>query len=175
MTEHASPSGSPWRRGFWSLIATQYQGAFSDNALKNLTVFLVIGMGLAVRERDLLISSVEAVFSGPCILCSMFGGTLADRYSKRSVMLGVKFLEVAIMAFATVGLALRSIPLLLAAIFLMGVHSSVFGPSKYGNLPELLTQKLLFWGNGILKLGTMLAIITGLIAGGYRSEVFRAS
>ncbi len=164
-----------WRRGFWSLIATQFQGAFSDNALKNLSIFLIIGLGLTIEKRDFLISSVEAIFSIPFILFSMFGGFLADRYSKRSVMLGVKFLEVAIMAFATAGLTLRNVPMLLGAIFLMGVHSAVFGPSKYGVLPELLPQKLLSWGNGILELGTMLAIITGLVAGGLLAELFRSN
>jgi nitrate/nitrite transporter NarK len=107
--------GTRWRRGFWSLIATQFQGAFSDNALKNLTVFLIIGMGLTVGRRDFLISSIEAIFSIPFILFSMYGGFLADRFSKRSVMLGVKFLEVAIMIFATAGLMLQSVPLLLSS------------------------------------------------------------
>ncbi len=165
----------PWRRGFWSLIATQFQGAFSDNALKNLTVFLIIGMGLSIERRDFLISSIEAIFSLPFIIFSMFGGYLADRFSKRSVMLGVKFFEVAIMSLATAGLLLGNIPVLLTAIFMMGVHSALFGPSKYGVLPELLPQKLLSWGNGILELGTMLAIITGLIAGGFLAEVFRSN
>lgn len=172
---HNAPPGDSWRKGFWSLIVTQFQGAFSDNALKNLTIFLIVGLGLTVERRDFLISSVEAIFSIPFILFSMFGGYLADRHSKRSVMLSVKFLEVAIMTFATVGLAARNLEILLGAVFLMGVHSALFGPSKYGILPELLPQKFLSWGNGILELGTMLAIITGLVAGGFLAEVFRTN
>ena len=77
----------------------------------------------------------------------------------------MKVLEILIMAFATLGLLLRSLPLGLAAIFLMGLHSAIFGPSKYGLLPELLPERRLSWGNGILELGTFLAIITGMAAG----------
>src|SRR6516225_9605282 len=69
------------------------------------------------------------------------------------------------MTFATAGLWLQNLPVGLTAIFLMGVHSSVFGPSKYGLLPELLPEKKLSWGNGVLELGTFLAIITGISAG----------
>ena len=95
----------------------------------------------------------------------MTGGFLADRYSKRTVSIGVKLLEIVIMSFATLGLLQRSLAMGLAAIFLMGVHSSIFGPSKYGLLPELLPERRLSWGNGILELGTFLAIILGMAGG----------
>src|ERR1022692_5143987 len=130
-------------RGFWALILTQFQGAFSDNALKWLAIFLISGLGFSNEQRDKLVGVVGALFSLPFILFSMAGGFLADRFSKRTVTIGVKLLEILIMSFATLGLLLRSLPLGLAAIFLMGLHSAVFGPSKYGLLPELLPERRL--------------------------------
>src|SRR5262245_20844978 len=74
-----------WQRGFWSLILTQFQGAFSDNALKNLVLFLVIGAGISQAKQESINSQVLVLFSLPFILFSMYGGFFADRFSKRSV------------------------------------------------------------------------------------------
>ena len=152
-------------RGFWSLIVTQFEGAFNDNALKTLVTFFGLNLALSDRLHESLVPLTAALFSLPFILFSMWGGFLADRFSKRSVTIAVKVLEIGIMSFATVGLLLKNLPMGLSAIFLMGVHSAVFGPSKYGLLPELLPEKRLSWGNGVLELGTFLAIITGISAG----------
>jgi len=160
-------------RGFWALIITQFQGAFSDNALKNLVIFLIIGMNMPPEKRDALIPVVGALFALPFILFSMAGGFLADRFSKRSVTIGVKVFEIAVMAFALAALISDHLSLKLAGVFLMGVHSAIFGPSKYGLLPELLPDKKLSWGNGVLELGTFVAIITGTMAGGFFSDHFR--
>src|SRR5438045_1174747 len=151
----------PSRRGFWSLIVTQFQGAFSDNALKWLVTFWVLGLAIPPEQRDRLVSVVGLLFAIPFILFSMSGGYLADRFSKRSVMIGVKLFEFPVMFTALAGLAMGNLWLAIAAMFLMGVHSAIFGPSKYGILPELLPEKDLSWGNGILELGTFLAIIAG--------------
>ncbi len=155
----------PGLRGFWSLIVTQFEGAFNDNALKMVVTFVGLNMALSQGMHDALVPLTAALFSLPFLLFSMAGGFLADRFSKRTITIGVKVLEILIMLFATVGLLLRSLPLGLAAIFLMGLHSAIFGPSKYGLLPELLPERRLSWGNGVLELGTFLAIITGMAAG----------
>lgn len=152
-------------RGFWSLIVTQFEGAFNDMALKTLVTFFGLNLLLSQRMHDALVPLTAALFSLPFVLFSMWGGYLADKFSKRSVTIGVKFLEIGIMSFATIGLLIKNLPMGLAAIFLMGVHSAIFGPSKYGLLPELLPEKKLSWGNGVLELGTFLAIITGTSAG----------
>ena len=81
------------------------------------------------------------------------GGWLADRFSKRTITRSVKVFELGIMLFAAAGLGLKNLPMELGAIFLMGVHSALFGPSKYGLLPELLPLEKLSWGNGVLGLG----------------------
>jgi acyl-[acyl-carrier-protein]-phospholipid O-acyltransferase/long-chain-fatty-acid--[acyl-carrier-protein] ligase len=161
------------RRGFWSLIITQFQGAFSDNVHKSLVIFLIGNVVAGVAERDRLASLIGFLFAIPFILFSMSGGWLADRFSKRSVTIGVKLLEIAVMALATIGLGLRHIPLLLLCIFLMSLQSALFGPSKYGLLPELLSEKRLSWGNGIIQLGTNVAIVTGVAVAGPLSDLFR--
>jgi len=102
----------------------------------------------------------------------MAGGFLADRLSKRTVMIGVKVFEVGVMIFVLAGFAWHKGPMLLAGIFLMGTHSAFFGPSKYGSLPELLPERRLSWGNGILELGTFTAIILGTVAAAAMDKAF---
>jgi acyl-[acyl-carrier-protein]-phospholipid O-acyltransferase/long-chain-fatty-acid--[acyl-carrier-protein] ligase len=163
------PVREGWQRGFWWLMATQFQNAFSDNALKNLIVLLVLA-NLAREQQETYVALAGALFAAPFIVFSMFGGWLADRFSKAQVMRTVKVVEIGIMLFASVALTFRHLPLELAAIFLMGTHSAVFGPSKYGILPEILPVDRLSWGNGLLELLTFLGIILGTIAGGYLAE-----
>src|SRR5438093_8832305 len=162
-----------WRRSFWSLIVTQFQGAFSDNAYKYLVIFLISALGLSKSDRDQFVFIVGALFAVPFILFSMAGGYLADRYSKRSVTVGTKVAGILIMLIALVGLRLNNLTIALAAVFLLSTQSAFFGPSKYGLLPELLPEKLLSWGNGIIELGTFLAIITGTVAGSTMARAFR--
>src|ERR1700691_3582776 len=155
-----------WRHGFWSLIVTQFQTGFNDNGLKYLVIYLIIGMNLPQARRDSLVPIVGALFAIPFILFSMTGGYFADRYSKRSVTIGTKLLEIGVMAFFIVGLAMRSLPMECAGVFLISTEGALFGPSKYGLLPELLPEKRLSWGNGIMEFGTFLAGIGGTIAAG---------
>ncbi|HXE89477.1 MAG TPA: acyl-[ACP]--phospholipid O-acyltransferase [Terriglobales bacterium] len=168
--EDALPPGG--LRGFWCLIAAQFQNAFNDNAFKNLLFFLILGMNLPAAERDRLVLVLGIVFATPPILFSMSGGFLADRFSKRTVALATKLLEVGVMLVALAALALHNIPLCLAALFLMSSQSALFAPTKYGILPELLPEKRLSWGNGVLELGTFLAILAGIIAGPLLAEWF---
>jgi acyl-[acyl-carrier-protein]-phospholipid O-acyltransferase/long-chain-fatty-acid--[acyl-carrier-protein] ligase len=161
-------------RGFWALIVTQFQGAFSDNVVKNLVILIAIfGTSMTAVEKNHFGESIGALFSLPFILFSMAGGFLADRCSKRSVMLGVKIFELLIMSLVLAGLWTLNKNLLLASVFLMGTHSAFFGPSKYGSLPELLPEKKLSWGNGILELGTFMAIILGTVAAAILSQKLR--
>jgi acyl-[acyl-carrier-protein]-phospholipid O-acyltransferase/long-chain-fatty-acid--[acyl-carrier-protein] ligase len=169
----APPSGRRWG-GFWALIITQFQGAFSDNTLKWLVTAMIAQMAMPQEERDRLISVVTLLFSIPFILFSMAGGFLADRFSKRQVVLGVKGFEILVMTLALFSLASRQLYLTIFCVFLMGIHSAIFGPSKYGLLPELLPEKKLSWGNGILEFGTFIAIIGGTVAGGGLCKYFAA-
>jgi acyl-[acyl-carrier-protein]-phospholipid O-acyltransferase/long-chain-fatty-acid--[acyl-carrier-protein] ligase len=162
-----------WRKGFWSLIATQFQGAFNDNGLKQLIVFLILGMGLNQEHRDQLVLKIGALFSTPFILFSMAGGYLADRYSKRTVTIATKVFEIGVMGLAIAGLARQNLNLELAAVFLASTQAALFGSSKYGLLPELLPPERLSWGNGIIELGTFVAAISGVVAGSVMADKFR--
>src|SRR5437016_10407864 len=162
-----------YKLGFWSLVATQFQGAFNDNALKVLVIYLVVEMRLPARERDWLVLVVGALFALPFILFSMTGGFLADRFSKRSVTIGTKWMELGFMLFALVALARGNLELEATAVFLLSSQAAIFGPSKYGLLPELLPEKDLSWGNGVVELGTFLAAITATIAAGFLAYQFR--
>jgi acyl-[acyl-carrier-protein]-phospholipid O-acyltransferase / long-chain-fatty-acid--[acyl-carrier-protein] ligase len=167
-----SDSPRPWRLGFWSLIATQFQGAFNDNALKFLVIFLIIGKNLTPEEEELKVLLVGVLFALPFILFSMTGGYFADRYSKRSVTIFTKIFEIGVMLFAIFSFAVHSLALSLVALFLASTQGALFGPSKYGLLPELLPEKRLSWGNGVIELGTFLAAISGTVIGAYLSDAF---
>src|SRR6516225_7025553 len=162
------------RLGFWALIATQFQGAFSDNLLRNLLLSMIVGMNLAKSDRESFVSLVTFLFSLPFLALSMPGGWLADRFSKRQVTIWTKIMEFGSMLLATAGLATHSLGLSLAALTLVASQAALFGPSKYGLLPELLPEKSLSWGNGVIELGTFLAIILGTVAGAWMGEHFSA-
>jgi acyl-[acyl-carrier-protein]-phospholipid O-acyltransferase/long-chain-fatty-acid--[acyl-carrier-protein] ligase len=161
-----------WRLGFWSLIATQFQGAFNENALKFLVIYLILAVEKDRAQRDQLELLVGVLFAAPFILFSLTGGYLADRFSKRAVTIWTKVFEVGVVLFATAALVGPHLKLALAAIFLVCTQGALFGPSKYGLLPELLPQERLSWGNGVLELGTFLAIIVGSVSGSFLAEAF---
>ncbi len=163
-----------WKGGFWSLIGVQFQGAFSDNLLKWLVTFLVLEMSISAAERDrLVVLLIPLLFSVPFLLFSMAGGYLADRYSKRHVTIATKQFEIGVALVALTGLTLNNLGIECTAVFLLSVQAALFGPSKYGLLPEVLPEKRLSWGNGILELGTFIAIITGTMAAGVLADRFR--
>jgi acyl-[acyl-carrier-protein]-phospholipid O-acyltransferase/long-chain-fatty-acid--[acyl-carrier-protein] ligase len=173
MKTSASPTAEThWQRGFWSLMATQFQGAFSDNVLKWLVVYLVIAQKLPEEQLKALVSDSGMYFAIPFLLLSMPGGWMADRFSKRQVMIGVKTMEVGIMIFATYALASGRMGLQLASICLMGVHSAFFAASKYGSLPELVPPAKLSWANGVIEMLTFLAVIFGTLAAAFLAESF---
>jgi acyl-[acyl-carrier-protein]-phospholipid O-acyltransferase/long-chain-fatty-acid--[acyl-carrier-protein] ligase len=168
---HGHPAD--WRLGFWSLIVTQFQGAFNDNALKFLVIYLIVERDFPAGIRDQLVLLVGALFALPYILFSLAGGYLADRYSKRSVTIGTKIFEIGVMIFALLSLAVGNLAMESAAVFLISTQGALFGPSKYGLLPELLPEKELSWGNGVIELGTFIAAITATMAAGFLAVAFR--
>ena len=155
------------------MIVTQFQGAFSDNGLKTLVTFVGLNLATSSRQREAVVPLLGILFASPFILFSMAGGFLADRFSKRTVTIGVKLFEIGVMLFAFVGLWRSHLPMAMTAVWFMGIHSAFFGPSKYGLLPELLPERRLSWGNGILELGTFMAIITGGAVGGLLYGTFK--
>ncbi len=176
MNEQAIPTASHvaekpgWQVGFWSLIVTQFQNAFNDNAIKFLVIYIIVAMNFPKDTRENLILVVGALFALPFIFFSMAGGNLADRYSKRSVVIGTKLMEIFVMVVTILGLWLHNLPLECAAVFLISSQSALFGPSKYGLLPELVPERKLSWANGIIELGTFLGSITAVMAAGALAE-----
>jgi acyl-[acyl-carrier-protein]-phospholipid O-acyltransferase/long-chain-fatty-acid--[acyl-carrier-protein] ligase len=123
--------------------------------------------------RDRFILLVGALFAIPFILFSLAGGYFADRYSKRSVTIGTKFFEIGVGLFAIAALAAGNLTMEAAAVFLISTQGALFGPSKYGLLPELLPENRLSWGNGVIELGTFLASITAVMFAGFLADAFR--
>ncbi|HSZ20543.1 MAG TPA: MFS transporter [Candidatus Acidoferrum sp.] len=164
---------SHWRLGFWSLIVTQFQGAFNDNGLKFLVFYLIVERNFPPDVRDRFILLVGALFAIPFILFSLVGGYFADRYSKRTVTTGTKLFEIGVGLFAIAALAAGNLTMEAAAVFLISTQGALFGPSKYGLLPELLPENKLSWGNGVIELGTFLASITAVMFAGFLADAFR--
>jgi acyl-[acyl-carrier-protein]-phospholipid O-acyltransferase/long-chain-fatty-acid--[acyl-carrier-protein] ligase len=167
---HRPEEKSGWHFGFWSLIVTQFQNAFNDNAIKFLVIYIIVAMNFPKDTRENLILVVGALFALPFIFFSMVGGNLADRYSKRSVVIGTKLMEIFVMAVTILGLWLHNLPLECAAVFLISSQSALFGPSKYALLPELVPERKLSWANGIIELGTFLGSIAAVMAAGALAE-----
>src|SRR5579864_6256268 len=137
------PVEKSWRRSYWALNITQFQGAFSTNAFQNLLSYMVLSMGLTHAQEDRMVPLILLFFSVPLILFSMVGGFLADRFSKRRVIIWTKLIEIAAMAAGIVALGTGYFPLQLIVLFVVATQSALFGPSKYGLLPEILPEKWL--------------------------------
>jgi acyl-[acyl-carrier-protein]-phospholipid O-acyltransferase / long-chain-fatty-acid--[acyl-carrier-protein] ligase len=156
------------QRRFLPLMVTQSLGALNDNLLKNALVILVTYRLAAEAglNGQILATLAAGLFILPFFLFSATAGALADRFQKHRVILGIKAIEIVIMAIAVAGFRGGSVVLLLTALFLMGVHSTFFGPIKYGILPTHLREDEIIAGNGLIEAGTYLAIMLGTIVGG---------
>src|SRR4028119_1669930 len=155
------------RRRFLPLFVTQFLGAFNDNLYKSAMVILVTYAVFNDPTKEATFNAVAGgLFILPFFLFSALAGQLADSMDKAKIIRIVKTAEIAIMVFGAAGLLLHNIPLLLAALFAMGVHSSFFGPIKYAILPQHLKKDEVLGGTGLVEAGTYGAILLGTIAGG---------
>jgi len=146
---------------------TQGLGAFNDNIFKNaLAAALVFeGSRLGGLNTDQVVNLSAMLFILPFFLFSALFGQFADKYEKSLQIRRVKLFEVVIMLLATLGFWLNSVPLLLFVLFLLGLQSTIFGPIKYGILPQILRREELVGGNALIEMGTFVAILAGTIAG----------
>jgi 1-acyl-sn-glycerol-3-phosphate acyltransferase len=149
---------------FW----TQFLGAMNDNVFKNgMVIFMAFGgMTLAGMDSTVLVNAAGAVFILPFVLFSAFAGQLADKYEKTRVIRGVKVFEIAVMMLAAFGFVTANLGVLFVSLFLMGLHSTLFGPVKYAILPQALQSHEMVGGNALVESGTFVAILLGTIAGG---------
>jgi acyl-[acyl-carrier-protein]-phospholipid O-acyltransferase/long-chain-fatty-acid--[acyl-carrier-protein] ligase len=155
-------------RRFAPLFVTQFLGAFNDNLLKS-ALAIVVTFRLAAQtgiDAATLVMIAGGLFIAPFFLFSGASGTLADRLDKAAIARWVKVAEIAIMSLGAWGLSQQSMPVLLATLFCLGTHSTVFGPIKYALLPQHLNDDELVAGNALIEAGTFLAILFGTILGG---------
>ena len=155
-------------RRFAPFFWTQFLGAFNDNLFKFAFTVMVTFHAAANSNLDpaLVVNLIAGLFILPFLLFSATCGQIADKYDKRSVAIFVKTLEVGIMVLAAYGFIARNLPVLLACTFLMGLHSTIFGPVKYAFLPQALTERELTGGNAMVEMGTFVAILVGNLVGG---------
>lgn len=146
---------------------TQGLGAFNDNIFKNALAAMLVfeGANLLALNTNQLVNFSALVFILPFFLFSALFGQFADKYEKSIQIRRVKLLEVVIMLLATLGFWLHNVPLLMFVLFLLGLQSTIFGPIKYGILPQILHKEELVGGNALIEMGTFVAILAGTIAG----------
>lgn len=156
------------QRRFAPFFWTQFLGAGNDNLFKfAFTVLVTYGTARAGGlEPALVVQLIAALFILPFLLFSATSGQLADKFDKARLIRLVKSLEIGIMGLALVGFTQQSVIALLACTFLLGLHSTLFGPVKYAYLPQHLNERELTGGNGMVEMGTFVAILLGNVAGG---------
>jgi len=159
-------------RRFAPLFWCQFFSAFNDNFLKNALVFLILfKVGGEGEGSGMLVTLAGAVFIGPFFLLSGLGGEMADRYDKALVAKRLKFAEIFGAAAAALGFWLHSVPVLFVALGLFGTIAALFGPIKYGILPDHLRREELTAGNALVEAATFLAILLGTIVAGLASAM----
>lgn len=158
-------------RRFAPLFWTQFFSAFNDNFLKNTLVFLILfGVGGAAPGNEALVTLAAAVFIAPFFFLSGLGGQIADRFDKAWVARRLKAVEIGVAALAVIGFLLHSVVVMFVALFLFGVIAALFGPIKYGILPDHLARAELPAGNALIEGATFMAILLGTIAGGLAAK-----
>ncbi len=150
-------------RRFLPYFLTQFAGAFNDNLFKSALVILI---AYSAANADLLINICAGLFILPFFLFSAIAGQIAERFEKSRLIRAVKLAEIGIMAAAALAFAVGQIWAMVALLFLMGCQSTFFGPVKYGILPQHLREEELVGGNGLVEMGTFVAILLGTIMGG---------
>ncbi len=156
-------------RRFAPYFVAQVLGAFNDNLYKNALVALIAFIPATLANTDvnqgLLINLCAGLFILPFFLFSAIAGQVADKVEKATLIRRIKLFEIIIVCFAACALLLNSLLLMIAVLFLLGVQSAFFGPVKFGILPQHLDESELVGGNGLVELGTFLAILVGTIVG----------
>lgn len=153
---------------FGPFFCTQFLGAFNDNTFKNALIILITYQAASWSQwsADTLVNICAGLFILPFFIFSASAGQLADKYEKSKLIRYIKALEILIMFAAALGFYLHNIIFLLAVLFLLGAQSTFFGPVKYSILPQHLLETELVGGNGLVEMGTFVAIILGTLFGG---------
>src|SRR3954469_25773209 len=155
------------QRRFAPFFWTQFLGAGNDNLFKfAFTVMVTYQLQVSWLTPEMAGLVIGALFILPFLLFSATSGQITDKFDKTRVIRFVKWLEIGIMALAALGFWIGNVPILLACVFLRGRHSTLFGPVKFAYLPQHLNEHELTGGNGMVEMGTFVAILLGQVAGG---------
>lgn len=155
------------QRRFAPFFWTQFAGAANDNLFKfAFTVMVTYQLNVSWLPPSMAGLVIGALFILPFLLFSATSGQLTDKWEKTRMFRLVKNLEIAIMLLAAWGFMVAHVPLLLACVFMMGLHSTLFGPAKFAYLPQVLNEREITGGNGMVEMGTFVAILLGNVAGG---------
>lgn len=162
------------QRRFFPFFWTQGLGAFNDNLFKTALITQVAFNAASLNlpngvslQSSTLVTLLPGLFILPFFLFSATAGQIADKYEKSLLIRIIKALEICIMLFASVGFFINSIAMLALALFLMGMHSTMFGPVKYAYLPQHLQVHELTTGNGFIEMGTFVSILLGQVLGAW--------
>ena len=155
---------------FGYLNCTQFLGAMNDNIFKLLIVFCFIQLH-GHQASNTILASVGAIYVIPFLLLSSTAGTMADRFSKRTIIVFVKIVECTVMFLGLLSFYIGSLPLAYSALFLLACHSAVFAPCKYGIVPEIVPQEKISRANGILTFSTYSAIIVGTFLAAFLTDI----
>jgi len=154
------------KRRFLPFFVTQSLGAFNDNIFKQSLILAVLYKLAIDGDRSIYVNLCALLFILPFFLFSALAGQFGEKYPKDRLIRMIKVLEIAIMVVGAVGFLFDHLSLMLAALFAMGTHSALFGPVKYSILPQHLHENELVGGNGLVEMGTFLAILAGTIGAG---------
>ena len=161
--------------GFAWMLASQFLGALNDNIYRWSITFFALDLARqpgAAWDADVLVAVITSMLVVPFLIFSNYAGQLADRYSKRSVLIATKSLEIVAMLAALGAFFLGNLVAMVVALFFMGAQSALYSPAKYGSLPELLPDRDLSRGNALVEMSTFLAIIIGGVLGGTIYQAF---
>lgn len=155
-------------RRFLPMFITQFFGALNDNVYKQALLLVITYGWINQQATDVstLNNLAALLFILPYFIFSATAGQIADKFERSQLIRGIKVLEIVIMLIGSAGFLLGNLWLLLLALFMMGTHSTFFGPIKYAILPEILKPNELMSGNALFQSGTSIAILIGMILGG---------
>ncbi|CAM4093363.1 1-acyl-sn-glycerol-3-phosphate acyltransferase 1, chloroplastic [Pseudomonas reidholzensis] len=163
---HPSQFSLLGKRRFLPFFITQSLGAFNDNLFKQSLILAILYKLSLEGDRSIWVNLCALLFILPFFLFSALAGQFGEKFAKDALIRAIKLAEVVIMAIGAVGFVSNHLELMLLTLFAMGTHSALFGPVKYSILPQALREEELVGGNGLVEMGTFLAILAGTIGAG---------
>ncbi len=158
------------KHSFKFLNATQFLGALNDNIFKLIIVYFIINLQ-GIEDASTILATAGTIFVVPFLLFSSAAGVLADKISKRNIIIAMKIIELIIMSLSVLSIYIRSPTTMYILLFFLAIHSATFGPSKYGIIPEIVDPKYVSKANGALNSFTYLAIIIGTFLASFITDI----